>query len=199
MHKNIFQPVVATFVMLALSTGIALGQAQTNETVRVLEVKADAGCKNQADADGNAAKLTKVLGLLENNINQGIDNTHKFTHLSQKPGEAGGESVLTGNYNLLAAKYVLTTSVTEFKYDKSETSIDGNGIQVAAQCTIHLSGSAEFKKPDGLTANANFEVSTNDSVAMNPNNLRVKNMGDNLLKAAAHEAANQIVSQIVAP
>jgi hypothetical protein len=196
MRKNIFHPVAATFSLLALSTGLALGQAQTNDTVRVLHVKADAGCKNQAEADGNGAKLTTVLVLLENNINQGIDNTHKFIHVSVNLGDGGDERALTGNQDLLAAKYILTTSITEFKYDKTSTPNAETGIP-STQCTIHLSGSAEFKKPDGLTASANFEVSTNDVVAMNPNNLRVKNMGDDLLKAAAHTAANQIVSQVV--
>jgi hypothetical protein len=136
------------------------------------------------------------LESLENNINQSFDNTHKFSTLSRHLNSGGGERALSGDESLLVAKYILETTVTDFQYDRTDTPIPGNGIQVSATCSVHLSGSAEFKKPNGSKINANFEVATNAAVAMNPKNIALKNMGDELLRAAAHEAANQIVSQV---
>ena len=196
MRKNIFNPVVTAFSLLALSAGLALGQSQTNETLRVLEVKASDALKKQYETDVKAAKLTGVLDGIEKNVCEGIDDTHKFTVLSRFLKSAGGEQALSGDYTLLAAKYVLDTTVTEFEYDRTDVPISETG-QVAAQCTIRLSGKAEFKKPNGLTANANFEVSTNFSEMINPKNVRSKKVGDDLLRAAAREAANQIVRKVV--
>jgi hypothetical protein len=196
MRKNIFHPVVATFSLLALSIGLALGQSQTNEMVRVLEVKASDAVKNQAEADGKGAKLTSVLESLEDNINQGIDDTHKFTTLSRNLKSGQVEGALSGDQSLLAAKYILETTVTGFEYDRTDIPNTETGL-VTAQCAIRLSGNVEFKKPNGLKSNANFEVSTNAGFAINPKNLQSKKMGDDLLRAAAHEAANQIVSKVV--
>lgn len=196
MRKDIFHRAAGIISALALSTGIAFGESQTNELVRVLEVKASDAVQKQAEKDGKAAKLTNVLESLENNINQGVGDTHKFTTLSRhlKPGL--GEQSLSGNESLLGAKYILETTVTGFEYDRTDVP-NGETGQVAATCTIRLSGKAEFKKPNGLKSNANFEVSTNFGEMINPNSSRSKKVGDDLLRAAAHEAANQIVSKVV--
>lgn len=197
MRKNIFYPIVATFSLVVLSTGLAFGESQTNEMVRVLEVKATEAIINQAEADGKAAKLTSVLAALEDNINQGVDASGKYSTLSRvlKPGLQ--EAALGGDQSLLAAKYVLETTVTGFEYDRTDIPNDETG-QVTAQCAIRLSGKVEFKKPNGLKSNANFEVSTNAGFAINPKNLQSKKMGDDLLRAVAHTAASQIVSKVVA-
>ena len=164
MYNTSVPPVVAALSLLALSAGLVCGQSQTNAMVRVLEVKASDALKTQAEKNELAAKLMSIVESLENNINQGVDDSHKFTTLTRHLKSTVQEQALSGNEPLLGAQYILETTVTRFEYDRTNIPIVETG-QVAAQCTIRLSGRAEFKKPNGPTSSANFEVSTNFSEA----------------------------------
>lgn len=179
---------VAVAIIVAMLTPMLLWAQKEKETLVVGEITVNKGIEA-----GNASELNQVLGTLKGELKTSLQKRFNIVSRDQLKALIE-EHAVSGDANLMAAKYILVTTVTGFS-DGSATNPGEAGV--ARTRTIKLFGTADILKLNGETfANTPFSVNIHKGKNEIAGIARDEKFGDELVEQAPKEAASQIATSV---